>query len=43
MFANLKICILEYSVDFAKKRANITKDIIIKHGGEIIDKESSLK
>ena len=39
MFKNLTFSLLDYGIDFTKKRLKVIKDLIIKNEGEIIEKE----
>ena len=39
MFKNLSFSLIDYGIDFTKKRLKVIRDIIIKNEGEIIEKE----
>ena len=39
MFKNLTFSLLDYGIDFTKKRLKVIRDLIIKNEGEIIEKE----
>ena len=39
MFKNLTFSLLDYGIDFTKKRLKVIRDIIVKNEGEIIEKE----